>query len=105
MPTKLTNNQQLAGIFLHLTKNNKQCKFKLLKSPQRLFKKGNFFANMNKIITFIKEAKEELLKVNWPSKKQTLNYTLIVIGVSLAVAVFLGGLDYIFNYLLKVFII
>ncbi|MCD6149758.1 preprotein translocase subunit SecE [bacterium] len=60
---------------------------------------------MNKIITFIKEAKEELLKVNWPSKKQTLNYTLIVIGVSLAVAVFLGGLDYIFNYLLKVFII
>ena len=60
---------------------------------------------MNKLIIFIKEAKEELLKVNWPSKKQTLNYTLIVIGVSLAVAAFLGGLDYIFNYLLKVFII
>ena len=60
---------------------------------------------MNKIITFIKEAKVELLKVNWPSKKQTLNYTLIVIGISLAVAAFLGGLDYIFNYLLKVFII
>jgi len=60
---------------------------------------------MNKLITFIKEAKIELFKVNWPSKKQTLNYTLIVIGVSLAVAAFLGGLDYIFNYLLKVFII
>ena len=60
---------------------------------------------MNKLITFIKEAKVELFKVNWPSKKQTLNYTLIVIGVSLAVAAFLGGLDYIFSYLLKVFII
>ena len=60
---------------------------------------------MNKVLTFIKEAKVELLKVNWPSKKQTLNYTLIVIGVSLAVAAFLGGLDYVFNYLLKVFII
>ncbi len=60
---------------------------------------------MNKLITFIKEAKEELLKVNWPSKKQTLNYTLIVIGISLAVAAFLGSLDYIFSYLLKVFII
>jgi len=60
---------------------------------------------MNKLITFIKGAKEELLKVNWPSKKQTLNYTLIVIGISLAVAAFLGSLDYIFSYLLKVFII
>jgi len=60
---------------------------------------------MNKLITFIKEAKEELLKVNWPSKKQTLNYTLIVIGISLAVAAFLGSLDYIFSYLLKVFIL
>lgn len=60
---------------------------------------------MNKIITFIKEAKIELFKVNWPSKKQTLNYTLIVIGVSLAVAAFLGSLDYVFSYLLKVFII
>jgi len=60
---------------------------------------------MNKLITFIKEARTELFKVNWPSKKQTLNYTLIVIGLSLAVAAFLGGLDYIFNYLLKVFII
>ena len=60
---------------------------------------------MNKIITFVKEAKAELLKVNWPSKKQTVNYTLIVMGISLAVAAFLGGLDYVFNYLLKVFII
>ncbi|MCX6765537.1 MAG: preprotein translocase subunit SecE [Candidatus Moranbacteria bacterium] len=60
---------------------------------------------MNKVVTFIKEARIELKKVNWPSKKQTINYTLIVIGISLAVAAFLGGLDYVFGYLLKVFII
>jgi len=59
---------------------------------------------MNKIINFIKEAKAELRKVNWPSKKQTVNYTLIVMGLSLIVAVFLGGLDYSFGYLLKIFI-
>ena len=59
---------------------------------------------MNKIINFIKEAKVELRKVNWPSKKQTVNYTLIVMGLSLIVAVFLGGLDYFFGYLLKIFI-
>jgi len=60
---------------------------------------------MNKIIQFIREAKEELMKVNWPSKKQTLNYTMLVVAVSLAVAGFLGGLDYIFSYILKTFII
>lgn len=60
---------------------------------------------MNKIITFIKEARIELKKVNWPTKNQTLNYTLIVIGVSIAVALFLGGLDYLFENLLKIFII
>ncbi|MFA6184231.1 MAG: preprotein translocase subunit SecE [Parcubacteria group bacterium] len=60
---------------------------------------------MKAIFNFIIEAKAELLKVNWPTKKQTLNYTLIIIGVSLAVALFLGGLDYAFSGILKKFII
>lgn len=60
---------------------------------------------MNKIVIFIQEAKEELMKVNWPSKKQTINYTLLVVAVSLAVAGFLGGLDWIFSYILKTFVI
>ncbi|OGI15726.1 MAG: preprotein translocase subunit SecE [Candidatus Moranbacteria bacterium RBG_19FT_COMBO_42_6] len=60
---------------------------------------------MDKLIQFLKEAKAELLKVNWPSKDQTINYTLIVIGISIAVAIFLGGLDYFFEYLLKTFVI
>ena len=60
---------------------------------------------MNKIVTFFQEAKEELLKVNWPSKKQTINYTLLVVAVSLAVAGFLGGLDSVFGYILRTYII
>lgn len=36
-------------------------------------------------------------KVTWPTKKETYNYTILVIGISLAVAVFLGALDFIFN--------
>lgn len=60
---------------------------------------------MKKIFNFIGEAKAELMKVNWPTKKQTLNYTLIIIGVSIAVALFLGGLDYLFSGILKNFII
>jgi len=57
-----------------------------------------------KIITFLKEVKTELKKVNWPTKKETIRYTLIVIGVSIIVAIFLGGIDFIFTNLLNKFI-
>ncbi|MFA6160154.1 MAG: preprotein translocase subunit SecE [Parcubacteria group bacterium] len=60
---------------------------------------------MNKIIEFLKEAKIELTKVNWPTRKKTINYTIIVIGISLSVAIFLGSLDYFFGFLLKTFIL
>ena len=56
---------------------------------------------MNKVFTFLKEAKEELKKVDWPSRKKTINYTIIVIQVSLAVALFLGILDLFFSSLIE----
>lgn len=48
----------------------------------------------HKAIRYFYEAKEELEKVAWPSRRQTVVSTLIVIGVSIATAVFLGALDY-----------
>ncbi len=58
-----------------------------------------------KIVTFLKEVKVELKKVNWPTKQETTKYALIVIGVSFAVAIFLGGLDFLFTWLLNRFIL
>lgn len=47
----------------------------------------------NPIIEYFRTAKEELEKVSWPSKEETLRYgTLIIIGSVLA-AVFFGALD------------
>lgn len=60
---------------------------------------------IKKILQFLVEAKAEMLKVNWPTRKQTANYTMLVIAVSIAVAAFLGGLDWVFSYILKTFII
>lgn len=54
---------------------------------------------MPNIITFLKEVREELAKVTWPSRKQTVRYTVLVIFVAVAVGVFLGGLDYILTTL------
>ena len=51
----------------------------------------------NKIIRYFIEAKEEMKKVIWPSRKEATNHTLLVIGISLGMAAFLGGLDYLFN--------
>jgi len=56
---------------------------------------------VNKITTFLKEVRLEMKKVNWPSRRETIQYTLIVIGVSVVVAIYLGGLDFIFSFLLN----
>lgn len=47
------------------------------------------------IINFLKEVKEELDKVAWPSREQTTRYTILVVTVAVAVGLALGGLDYI----------
>lgn len=49
--------------------------------------------NLN-LVKFLKEVYEELKKVIWPSREQTIRYTILVIIVAVAVGVFLGGLDY-----------
>jgi preprotein translocase subunit SecE len=56
---------------------------------------------INKIINYIKSSIEEMKKVTWPTKKETYNYTLLVILISLGVAAFLGALDFIFSTLLQ----
>lgn len=55
-------------------------------------------------ITYFKEVRMELKRVNWPRREETVRYTVIVVLMSAAVGVFLGGLDFIFSRLLSVFI-
>lgn len=57
-----------------------------------------------KLINYIKASTEELKKVTWPTKKEAYQYSLLVIGVSLALAIFLGGLDKIFGWIFRLII-
>ncbi len=66
---------------------------------------AKFLNFLNRIPSFLKEVFLELKKVNWLSRREILRYTLMVIGVSLAVAIFLGGLDLLFTTLLSKFIL
>ena len=59
---------------------------------------------MSKISEYIKGSVEEMKKVTWPTKKETKNYTLLVISISLGMAAFLGALDYIFSFVLGIFL-
>lgn len=56
---------------------------------------------MEKITQFLKEVRHELSKVSWPTHTQIIQYTTVVIAISLAIAVFLGLLDFIFEWILN----
>lgn len=49
---------------------------------------------MKKLTSYFRESKSEMKKVVWPSKKETTNYTLAIILISLGVAVFFAVADY-----------
>ena len=56
---------------------------------------------MNKITQFLREAYSEMKKVSWPSRELTIQYTTLVIVISISVAFFLGALDYVFGEFIK----
>ena len=51
----------------------------------------------NVVVKYFKETRAELRKVSWPTREETQNLTLIIVGVTVAMAAFLGVLDYVFQ--------
>ena len=49
------------------------------------------------LLQYLKETRGELRHVAWPTRMQTILYTVIVILLSLFVAAYLGFFDYIFT--------
>jgi preprotein translocase subunit SecE len=49
---------------------------------------------MSSIFNFFREVKSELFKVVWPSRRDTLRYTITVILFSITVSAILGAADY-----------
>ncbi|MDP3057312.1 MAG: preprotein translocase subunit SecE [bacterium] len=60
---------------------------------------------IEKPINFFKEVKIELTKVTFLSREDLIKNTMSVILVSIAFSIFLGGVDYIFMYLIKTFLL
>lgn len=50
----------------------------------------------NRIQRYIRETIGELKKVNWPSRKEATNLTVVVLIVTFSMSAFLGFLDFLF---------
>jgi len=58
----------------------------------------------NAIIKYFKETRAELRKVNWPTRRQAINLTLIVLAVTVFMAALLGTIDYLFAQLFSLIV-
>ena len=50
---------------------------------------------------FLRETQDELKKVTWPTRAEVIRLTGVVIIVSLAIGIYIGGLDYVFATILQ----
>lgn len=54
---------------------------------------------------YLKETQAEMKHVSWPTRRQVLAYTIIVVVISLITAAYLGVFDFIFSLALDQLII
>ena len=50
---------------------------------------------------YIREVRDEMRKVAWPSREEVIRYSIIVVVTVLVYMAFVGGLDYIFGFVSK----
>lgn len=58
----------------------------------------------NRLQKWFRETVGELRKVSWPTPKEAWKLTKIVLAVMVAVAIFLGALDWIFSQLITLLV-
>jgi preprotein translocase SecE subunit len=56
---------------------------------------------VSRITGFLREAWQELKKVNWPTPEQARNLTILVVAISFAVGVFITVFDFVFGWVAK----
>ena len=56
---------------------------------------------MNKLTNYFKDTRSEMKHVSWPTQNQTVNFTIMVLGISIFTGLLLGLFDIIFQLGLK----
>lgn len=60
---------------------------------------------MNRLVNYIKDTRGELKHVTWPTRKQSIMFTGIVIVISIVSSIYLGFFDYLFSLILQKFVL
>ncbi len=55
------------------------------------------------LVRFVKDERAEVQKVEWPSRRDTRNLTIVVLGLTAFMAAVLGSLDLILTFLYSLF--
>lgn len=57
--------------------------------------------NKKDMMNYFRDVRAEMKHVSWPSRPLIVAYTLVVVGVSVVTAVYLGVLDSIFRLIIE----
>lgn len=60
---------------------------------------------MNRLLNYIRDTRGELKYVSWPTRRQAIVFTVVVVVISILVSIFLGFFDYLFSLILEKFIL
>jgi preprotein translocase subunit SecE len=58
----------------------------------------------NRFVRYFKQTRAELRKVTWPTRREAVRLTLIVLGVTVAMAAFLGVIDFVLTSAFALFL-
>lgn len=59
----------------------------------------------NRVVRYFKEVRAEIGKVVWPSRRDTINLTAIVLGVTATMSIILGVIDWLFAKLFALILV
>jgi preprotein translocase subunit SecE len=58
-------------------------------------------AVVERVTTYLREVRVELTRVDWPTRREMVSMTIVVVVVLLALAIYLGMFDYIYTVIVK----
>lgn len=60
---------------------------------------------MKRLINYIKDTRAEMRHVSWPTQRQAIIFTALVIGISILVSILLSVFDFVFTHVLETYFI
>jgi preprotein translocase subunit SecE len=58
-------------------------------------------AVVERVVTYLREVRIELSRVNWPTRLELTRMSIVVLIVLLVMAIYLGTFDYIYTVVIK----